>query len=250
MVNKIPEPYRTKARALLKPWHPLFIFDLWMEDNDLIFSIELRNIMSRNEWIINHFNIRKMTGFYPLDDFSGADSYERFSLVVFRALNRFIRDLLSDKHLHAFQLAPDGCMDVLAVVKWLRMVTDPLNPWFNIHISYEFDILSLMASQPRCKLAGEDLPGWFISDVGQAVRPWHPIQPFELIHLNMREIQAECYEIAQAKGIPAAESSLRKLLYERITNALYFMRFAIPNPVGNPDGPRVEFAKHQKAEVA
>lgn len=225
----IPEPYATKARALLKPWHPILMFDLWMEDGDLLFGVEIRNLMCRNEWILDHFKFRRMTGFFPLEAFDGTgESFDRFSAAVFRAIHRFVHDLLPDRHLTGLKLVPDGQMDILAVAQWLKQVTSPLTPWIDWHINYENEILSLVGIQPKCRLGGEDLSGWFFHDTGRQVRPWHHVQPAEFIGLNMAHVAAECAEIAQAEGVTVAEYKLRKLLYDRLTNGLYFMRFAIP----------------------
>lgn len=268
----IPEPYATKARALLKPWHPLFKFDLWMEDSDLLFSIALRNIMSRDEWLYDHFKTHHVIGVYPLaaferivfsdwvyrmqsrnDRFKPEQSeedellsmrFERFATVVFRAVNHFVRTLLPDTPASAFPLLSGHQMDVLAVVKWLKIITDPLGPWLDWHIRYESDILSLIAAQPTCHYVGKDSPGWFIKDVGQDVRPWHGFQPMEMMGLNMANVTMECAEIARSQGIVEAERQLRKLLYERLTNGLYFMRFAIPEPSAKP-----EFDKRIKLAV-
>lgn len=231
-MNTIPEPYLTKARALLKPWHPIFVFDLWIEDSDLMFGVEIRNLMCRNEWILDHFDFRRMTGFFPLEAFDGTpDSFDRFSECVFRSILKFVHDLLPDAHLRNMELLPNGKLSLEQVVLWLKQVTLPLQTWFDYHIGYQKDILSLIAVQPTCRIAGQTLPGWFFHDVGRQIRSWHGVQPTELMGLNMEHIAAECAEIVAAEGTFQAEIKLRKLLYQRITNGLYFMRFAIPDPV-------------------
>lgn len=112
-------------------------------------------------------------------------------------------------------------------MRWLRILTLPLGPWFHFGPVHEGDQLVLMASQPVYEVDGQIMSGWGIDDHGDT-RPWHRWKPFTLCYLDLPAATAECFQIAQAQGEEVAERLLRRLLLERMANALYFMRFEVP----------------------
>lgn len=268
----IPEPYATKAFAMVKPWHPFFKFTLESEEDALVFTIAAQNILCRDTWLHDVFGKQTLTGYYPMADFhrmadiprqegeSDKDyqkrqsdkAFEAFALCFFGSVNRCVRDMLTDAHLDRMNLIRHGCLDVRETMRWIREVTHPLRAWFDWQMSYNQDHLSMIAFQPKAYFTGRESTGWFVNDGGD-IRPWHAFQPMQWIGLDIQNLDRQCQEVTREQGIQAAEYQVRKLIYESMTNALYFMRFHIPDPVksraAKDDGPRITFARNKLTHV-
>ena len=236
-LQAIPEPYRTKAHALLLPWHPFFVFELQALDPETLdFRIGLRNLFCRKVWTHDRFPQASLLGAFPLALFEQVDqvkAWSRFEAYVFHCLTRFVDEGLAGESRGLRQRLPlvyASHINWRNVSQWLGLMTDPLSYWFD-RLTYESEGQQrFVLTQPRLLQGGPngaDAPGWLFRDIGQELRPWHAVQPTDLSALPVREIEAECREIAAAQGVMQADARLKKLLLERVVNGLYFLKFAL-----------------------
>ncbi|MGV3526546.1 MAG: hypothetical protein ACO1RX_20175 [Candidatus Sericytochromatia bacterium] len=228
----IPEPYQTKARALLKPWHPFFTFELQEEDGQIRFRVGLLNLYCRQSWLHEVFPQHGLAGVFPLSAFAHApeNTWNHFEQYVFSCLASFVSEVLAGSTRQRrceMQLVAQGQVDWPGVVQWLSLLTDDIAPWFERQVLQQENKLHFMLSQPQAELNSQAIAGWLVKGGGPSLRPWHRVEPTDLVCLDMAAIEQECAELFHAKGNEHANTLFKKLLLERATNGLYFLKFAL-----------------------
>lgn len=226
----LPEPFRSKVRALLKPHHPFFSFALGLQEGDLVFSISVRNLLCQDAWIRKQFPTAGITGIFPLESFADpAVGYARFEAFVFRSLMQLMHQLLGDgPSTEYLRLVPAGHVNWSTVALWVQQLFYPLRFWFDYEVLSSADgRFRFAVGQPVVELHDKTAPGWLIEDIGQQIRPWHGVESKYLISLDQAVIEAEAFAIAVEQGEDQAEALLRKLLMEQIANGLYNLRLAL-----------------------
>jgi hypothetical protein len=212
----IRNPWQTQVYAMLRPWHPLFKFSVVHEDDAgrFVFRIELQSVTANGKNTIDEFKSAFILGSFPWGVYT--DSNQRlvdFEDYLFSVLQSFIFDVLGfnqSKAMNAFPLLTDGAVNWPMVTEYLKMATNVLSPWFDRATSIQNGRLHFVLSQTKT--------GWFVNRQS----PGHPFDPVDLAGFPVAEIEAECAETGSK-----AEAMLKQYIKDRVTNALYAIRFKV-----------------------
>jgi hypothetical protein len=212
----IRNPWQTQVYAMLRPWHPLFKFSVVHEDDagQFAFRIELQNISANTRSTCDEFKSAVMLGLFPWAVFTDPDQRQQaFEEYLFSVLQGFIFEVLSYREMKAlksFPLMSSGSVNWPMVTEYLKMATNSLSPWFDRATSIQNGRLHFVLSQTRT--------GWFANGTTRC----QSFDPVDLAGFPVAEIEAECAEAGSK-----AETMLKQYLKDRITNALYAIRFKI-----------------------
>lgn len=227
ITQTIPEPWQTKARALFK-FHPLFWFQYEIKGGNLEYRISLRNIYSRGKWVYEHFPFAAENSFpiRGLTGYSAERTWTELNLQVFQSLSVFVESFNPQKSYDNLLLDENGLPVWEQVANYISDLMEPLSAWFDFSVSIDDSILSYQAKQSEIRAGDTSCPGWMILK-DEELHQWVKIKPVELAGMPIQEIEAECRELCQEKGLQHTNVLLEKTIMEKVVNSLYFMQLDV-----------------------
>jgi hypothetical protein len=223
----LPDPYQVRVRSLLKPWHPLFEYNLITLDAESIveFSVNFRDILC-GTWLREHLKPVPVYGAFPgylLASPEGCQQHlQNLSVLVFNCTKRLLNDsvaIIEAAERSDIQLMNRvGRIDPVNLIDWIYRVIKPLAPWITSYFSEQ-------CSSGWLTLVGRTSP-WIVR-CGEGTKSEIPVRDFALSDIPFDAISQECRGIFNEHGAEMARAMLERYLLEHVVHNLYKMEFAV-----------------------
>lgn len=223
----LPDPYQVRVRSLLKPWHPLFEYNLITLDAESVveFSVNFRDILC-GVWLREHLRPVPVYGAFPgylLASPEGCqENLQSLSVLVFNCTKRLLNDSVASigvadrADIQLFNQV--GRLDPVNAMAWIASVIKPLEPWITnyFHGSNTSEWMALI---------GRASP-WIVRCDG-SIKSEIAVRDFALADIPFDAVSQECLSIFKEHGTEVARAMLERYLLEHVVHNLYKMEFAV-----------------------